>query len=649
MPPQKNSKRCSTASALAVFALLASPSSAHTWIQQMWVVNPSNYSYVGKPGYSRANMFQTAPGFNDFQMVHILPSNSAPALEQRALEERQAPAAAPATPATPPGLPSPSQPVPIAQQTFNAVAAVDTQGLTNSDTMCKKLQYQQTQSAGSPRLQAAPGDLVALQYQENGHVVLPGNQPGKQPNRGNLYLYGTSQPKFPELFLDVFNKWTKDGKGGDRRGRLLATGNFDDGQCYQDNAKSPISTDRKARFPKTADTLMGTNLWCQMLIQIPTDAPSSKPYTLYWVWDWPTEPNVDHSLMAGKPEIYTTCMDVDVTGTKVPGTLGAQAPPDPPGPSIIATQAIARQVKAIMDSSPAAPSPAAPQASSPAAQAPYQAPAANAPASGAGIAANEKKEAVQAAPVASTPTPAAATPAGNVAMSASEQVIASEMLAYLDQAVASKYPGAAGLLKSGGAAPVTVTVTVQGSAAAAAAPTTMQKVYAASTSVQAGAQAPSQAPAAAAPTPPAASAAPSIPPSSLVLQAPVTSGAPPAAVIAAAPAAPTPATSAATEAGAPPMAPTVSTGPAPAAAASTAQALANAETAPAPIQPAASSSAPAPAAASPAAASSAKIGTYTGTAMPAATGGISGGSGYVKRNCANKACKKMAKRSRILG
>lgn len=34
-------------------------------------------------------------------------------------------------------------------------------------------------------------------------------------------------------------------------------------------------------------------------------------YTLYWVWDWPTAARTP-GFPNGKPEVYTTCMDVDV-------------------------------------------------------------------------------------------------------------------------------------------------------------------------------------------------------------------------------------------------------------------------------------------------------------------------------------------------
>ena len=263
-------------------------------------------------------------------------------------------------------------------------------------------QQKQTQTDGSPRLKASPGAFVALRYQENGHVTLPQNQPGKPANRGNVYIYGTTQPKADEKFLDVHGKWNAQGTGGDKRGKLLATQPFDDGQCYQVNG-GQISTQRQTKFPHQADQLMGTNLWCQNDIAIPTDAPSGKPYTLYWVWDWPTQKGVDPGLPNGKPETYTTCMDVDIsaggktrrspdianTGLNVAAipaymqklTSGAQseapAPPAAPAPAAPAAPA----PKA------AAPQPPAPQPPAPAPAPPAAAPAPAAPAAPANSAA----------------------------------------------------------------------------------------------------------------------------------------------------------------------------------------------------------------------------------------------------------------------
>ncbi|KAL8795812.1 MAG: hypothetical protein Q9195_001692 [Heterodermia aff. obscurata] len=241
-------------------------SSAHTWVEQMRVIAPNGTFTTGAPGYARSNA-KRLPGVDpDKAMVHILPPDGTP---------------------------------------------VDV-GISPKDPMCMPSQAQATQSSDSPRLKAAPGDMVALRYQENGHVTLPNTNPGKAPNRGTVYVYGTTQPSPTENFLDVFKQWNADGSGGNKKGKLLATQNFDDGQCYQMNA-GPISAARQQKFPHKADPVMGQDLWCQNNLILPKDLPTGKPYTLYWVWDWATAPGVDPALPKGKSQFYTTCMDVDIT------------------------------------------------------------------------------------------------------------------------------------------------------------------------------------------------------------------------------------------------------------------------------------------------------------------------------------------------
>ena len=288
----------SAATALAALILLVAPTTAHSWVEEMDVIDPKTGLFTGSPGYCRNNTKRTAPGFGDPLMVHILPSSNQPAIEER-----------------------------------DTIPALDTAGIYPNDTMCKHSQQAQYQSNGSPSLQAAPGDLVALRYAENGHVSLPMNQPGKPANRGLVRIYATTKPKFPELFLDVFGKWTEDGNGGDGRGKLLATQPFDDGYCYQVNGGS-ISRDRQAKYPHTASELTGTDLWCQNDIGLPTDVSPGDKVTLYWVWDWPTAPNVDPGLPKGKAELYTTCMDVDIVAKKGSRRLRArQAPAPAPSPA----------------------------------------------------------------------------------------------------------------------------------------------------------------------------------------------------------------------------------------------------------------------------------------------------------------------------
>lgn len=241
---------------------------AHSWIEQMMVINP-NGTFVGNPGYARGNVLRSTPGFNDNLMVNLIPPNGGP---------------------------------------INVIA--------QNQNMCRPSQQTQSQTAGSPRLQAVPGAAVVLRYQENGHVTLPQNQPGKPNNRGTMYVYGTSQPSSSDTLLAIHRVWNAEGTGGDKRGRLLSTQNFDDGQCYQINSGT-ISEQRQKEFPHVANTLMGADLWCQQDIMLPTDVAANQPYTLYWVWDWPTLPGTA-GFPDGKQEIYTTCMDVDIVNS-LPG------------------------------------------------------------------------------------------------------------------------------------------------------------------------------------------------------------------------------------------------------------------------------------------------------------------------------------------
>lgn len=272
-----------------------------------------NGTFVGAPGYARGNVLRTAPGFSDTKMVNLIPPTN------RATNE-----------------------------------------ILPTDRMCKDTQQKQTQTEGSPRLQAAPGAAVALRFQENGHVTLPQNQAGKPKNRGTVYVYGTTQPRENDTFLAIHNVWNRNGTGGDKRGILLSVQNFDDGRCYQING-GQISTQRQAKFPHQANQLMGADLWCQQDIALPSDIPPGKPYTLYWVWDWPTAPGVDPNLPKGKNEIYTTCMDIDIMdGPKVHSNVATGYVEDQP----LDNAAIPSQFAELLKSR-TAPEPAANNSSSP--------------------------------------------------------------------------------------------------------------------------------------------------------------------------------------------------------------------------------------------------------------------------------------------
>lgn len=250
--------------ALAAATFLTSVS-AHSWVEDISVI-AKNGTFVGEPGYPRAFAKRAAGVDPDKAMVNLIPPNGRPTGKK----------------------------------------------ILDSDPMCMPSQQQPKQSDGSPMLKAAPGDMVALRYQENGHVTLPQNQPGKPANRGTVYIYGTTDPSPDDKFLSIHKVWNPEGTGGDKRGKLLATEPFDDGQCYQMNG-GQISAQRQAQFKHQADPLMGQDLWCQNNFKIPQDAPSGKPYTVYWVWDWDTAPGTP-GQPEGVPEKYTTCMDISVQG-----------------------------------------------------------------------------------------------------------------------------------------------------------------------------------------------------------------------------------------------------------------------------------------------------------------------------------------------
>ncbi|MCJ1438503.1 hypothetical protein MMC27_007893 [Xylographa pallens] len=251
--------------ALAVFMILFDCARAHSWVEQLILIH-SNGTFVGTPGFIRGYVSRSTPGFNDGEDDYLVPPNG-----------RQ-------------------------NQSL----------ILSTDPLCKPSQSSlNNQTTGNPRLQAPVGSKIALQYQENGHVSLPDNQPGKPPHGGLVYIYGTSSPQVNDSLLDVHRSWNTDGTGGNKQGKLLATQYFDDGRCYQINGGN-ISVARQAEFKFAPSNPMGSNLWCQNDILLPSDADAGKPYTLYWVWDWPTAAGVDPSLPTGKEEIYTSCMDIDV-------------------------------------------------------------------------------------------------------------------------------------------------------------------------------------------------------------------------------------------------------------------------------------------------------------------------------------------------
>jgi hypothetical protein len=266
---------------LAWFAALVAASAlvpgahAHTWIEQLISLDQQG-QYVGEYGYSRGFVDKATPGFVGEQMQWLLPTP-----EEKSLF------------------------------------------ISESSVLCHPDQRKQQQrDQQHPRLKTTPGSFIALRYTENGHVTLlddDTNRP-KPKEGGTVFMYGTTEPKEDETLMNVL-RWTADGQGGDKRGVLLGTNNYDDGRCYELNS-SPLSTQRQGTDPNFAKGQAGDGpgnfpMYCESDVQLPKDAPTGKPYTLYWVWQWNTMPGKNPGEPEGKDQYYTTCIDIDLTDTAV--------------------------------------------------------------------------------------------------------------------------------------------------------------------------------------------------------------------------------------------------------------------------------------------------------------------------------------------
>lgn len=151
-------------------------------------------------------------------------------------------------------------------------------------------------------LTAAPGEFIALQYAENGHVSFP-TLTFRGYRSGNIMIYGTPEP-IGTLDIgvnDILYQWNTDGSGGNQMGKLLASHFFDDGQCYQDHNGSPIQAEREAQYGFK-------QMLCQSTVQLPSDIETSSTYSLVFIWDWPQHPNEPGTTT----EMYTSCMTINL-------------------------------------------------------------------------------------------------------------------------------------------------------------------------------------------------------------------------------------------------------------------------------------------------------------------------------------------------
>ncbi|KAF7910916.1 uncharacterized protein EAF01_002425 [Botrytis porri] len=214
----------------------------------------------------------------------------------------------------------------------------------DSTTICNPKQVPGAKPLDSSQqiLSAAPGDFVAVRYQENGHVTEPtqADTPaqGKGFGSGIVYVYGTADSKATDKFNSIHKVWNKDGTGGDKRGKLLATQYFDDMACFlagntngnlfvdEPTNKVTIAMARAEAYKFAPTSEMGVNLWCQTDFQIPAEAQANKDYSIYWVWDWPTMDKKTGKTTVS--EIYTSCADIAITGTVNKEEVSYIAPQD---------------------------------------------------------------------------------------------------------------------------------------------------------------------------------------------------------------------------------------------------------------------------------------------------------------------------------
>lgn len=205
---------------------------AHSWVESVYRIDPATRNFLGEPGFPRGGSFRRL---------------------------------------------SAEQPGVVTDATY--INRVPSEGKwTGEETMNKD--PLSTKTPDNEVLEVAPGDFIALQHLENGHVTTV--EDGKPLNGGTLYIYGTSDPTDSDKIFDIHLKWNKDGTGGDKRGRLLATRNYDDSQCFEGNGK-PVSQERSAMLGIEATT----TLPCQSDVQLPDDLKPGSKYTIYWYWDWP--------------------------------------------------------------------------------------------------------------------------------------------------------------------------------------------------------------------------------------------------------------------------------------------------------------------------------------------------------------------------
>lgn len=123
------------------------------------------------------------------------------------------------------------------------------------------------------------GKTFVANYSENGHVTKDVLSPNNGPRPGNYTWYLAATDSTDENPLATYGAALQ-------TGRVIASGDFDDGKCAEDATKGRAG-------PRQ----------CQSSVTLPSTL-SAGTYELIWLWDFP---KVD-----GVVEMYSSCMDITV-------------------------------------------------------------------------------------------------------------------------------------------------------------------------------------------------------------------------------------------------------------------------------------------------------------------------------------------------
>ena len=162
-------------------------------------------------------------------------------------------------------------------------------------------------AADAPRLNATPGDRIAILYAKNGHVTNP-RQTKRPFHSGNVNVYGTlfdAKNLAPTTSSIPGTRRTK--CGNKQQGRLLGLHFYDDLRYYEDQGGNEL--DKESKFNTTRrEQFDFDSLSCQTAFKLSEDLPSTGIHTVVGVWDWP-QIGANGNLQT---EIYTSCDEIQL-------------------------------------------------------------------------------------------------------------------------------------------------------------------------------------------------------------------------------------------------------------------------------------------------------------------------------------------------